>query len=333
MAATDGRETRLAEVEAHVGIVHIAAVSEAGGIAFSTERRGEGWQFAADIGALDEGEGGHAGPAAENGKDTAVGAEAVGVAVGEPNALIAQGLQARCHTVASHHGHTGTFPDDQQNIGTLYGKKGVREGRVRGIGIAHDALELGLGETVKLRLQILYLEHRMEDIEGGVEGGMVAELVGGEVGVGGVGGRLGNAAAHTEEDKSGQRQDKQCTEARPRGGEPSRSGVALATEVVVSHHTHKDKGRHGLPHGQTGQHVLGFGNIHQLVGIELGTPEEIEYGVGQKGDCNEDGSEPVVRQQHLTQGELAEEVADQHHKGGNDGEVAGGGYIQPQAMP
>ena len=86
-------------------------------------------------------------------------------------------MQIGCYRVGSHHAHAGPFPDDEQDVGVVDTQERFFERTIGLKTIAQQEVNLFVRKIVKLFGEILHLKERMENIESGIEGGVVAERV------------------------------------------------------------------------------------------------------------------------------------------------------------
>ena len=81
------------EIASHVGEIDVATVEEAGGIAFGSQRRGDGGQFAALFRNLHDRREWEGGIAAQGAHRPTVGTPCISIALGEVDAFAAQLVQ------------------------------------------------------------------------------------------------------------------------------------------------------------------------------------------------------------------------------------------------
>ena len=109
------------EVGVHIGEVLVAAVEELGVVAHTAESAGDGGENARLGRHFHHTRIGKRGVAREGANGAAVGAETVGVAVGEEHPFASQAVEMRSDLCvafgATHHASAATLHEDEQNVG------------------------------------------------------------------------------------------------------------------------------------------------------------------------------------------------------------------------
>ena len=219
----------------------------------------------------------------------------------------------------------------QQDVGAGDGEKRIGRGAVDGVGIGG---ELGKAVVVverELRGEVLGLEEGVGDIEEGVDGGVVEEGSGGEIGVADIGGGVAHAAANAHELK---RQHDKHYQRRGRMHlvETLGRGMTQAAQIVEDEQTEEQRTHNDGRKGEAGQHIGGIGGIDEVGGIHLGSPKTVQHHVGGKGQGHERSSQGIVEGEHPLDGDFVEEKGEGHHQHGNNHQVAGGDGVESQTV-
>ena len=162
------------QVAAHIREVDVASVEVAGGIALMLQGAGDGRQGCGTVGHLHHRHGGERWIAAEGAYRTSVGAVGVAIAVVEGDTFLLQLLQ-------SGHGLgedlAGTLHEDDDHVGALGVEQRVCEDALRGIAVFQECLAFCIVEERVFHNLADRLLERLEEIEYGVDGRVVEELV------------------------------------------------------------------------------------------------------------------------------------------------------------
>ena len=162
------------KIALHVCKVDVSAVEEVCCVAFSLQRLSYRRQMSAFLGHLHYRCCGLSQISAQRGNDAAVGTEAAGIAVAEPDALVGKTAQIWCNALESaeflDHVRAESFHYDNQHIGAACCQNCVLFGWQFGKEAVERLLSLIFWQKVELRRKILVLAQRCKETEYRVNG-------------------------------------------------------------------------------------------------------------------------------------------------------------------
>ena len=333
--------------EHHLGVVEVevAAVVESHVVAVALEERGEVVGMAHLVRESKDGRGTarKGGILGEERAETAVGAAAGGVAVGEGDALGNHAVDVGRETVHAVERLDDTvregFENDEDDVdGFAVGSAdmdGQRVGRERLCGTAREDVEGLVGRRVmEWVARVVVVGEGAEEAPEGVVGGMIGvgllgEIDGGKIERSGV-----NASPHGQDEQGGEQEREEGEGdgvATPRGG---------AREAERLEEEEKEKSRNGQP-SQHGEQELrqadatedcqGVGEVREHLLVDARLPSGVEGHVAQH-DERDKGQGDAGVDPYDTKGNGREKEGEREHDSRQEGEVGSGGEIHLETM-
>ena len=201
-----------------------------------------------------------------------------------------------------------------------------------GIGVGCESREVVGVVELELGGKVFGLKKRMGDVEEGVDGGMIEEGCGREIGVADISRRVAQASPYAYKLQDNHQWHDKCPCGTDRT-EPFGSGMAQPPKIVPYQQSQQCSPQDNGREGDIGKDIFWIGGIDKVCGIHFRPPITIEHHISGKSQSHEGSNKGVIPNKHPSHREFAEKKGEQHYKDGNGKQIAGSDRIESKSVP